>query len=261
MSRPKYRVSPSLLNKWTSLVNSDRDWEQFHGDKDEPSVTPEEFFARRERELLDAINRVPFVSEPASRGTALNEMVDCIVENRKPRPDMLVERVHSPADGRLAALRAELDGFAWFFDAGLVRSLGKYFAGSVCQHRCEAEIETDFGPVIVYGDADYIRRDLVLDLKTTARYDRYGKYSEGWQKAVYPYALTESGEAVGISGFVYVVVPLKGENPVTGEIREEYYPYDHEAARGEIRGALEAFIPWVEEHREQITHKRIFNEI
>ena len=264
--KPRWRVSPSLLNSWTNLVNADRDWESFYGDADEPSVSPEDFYAKREKELLDAINRVPFISEAASKGTALNELIDCIVENRKQREDMVVERVYTPDEcdairKNLVALHVELDGFSFLFDINLIRELARYFKDSICQFRCEATIETDLGPVIVYGDADYIRQDIVYDLKSTGNYSKYGKYSEGWQKTVYPYALTESGEMKGISGFEYTVVPLSGNNPITGEIKKEYYSYDHKSATRELRQVLEAFLPWVEEHRNLITYPRIFNEI
>ena len=266
-----YRINPSLLNKWTELVNSDRDWEQFYGDADEPSVSPEEFFQKREQELLDAINRVPFKSEPASRGTALNELVDCIVENRKQREDMQVFRVYDPQaqevfhQDLLQALRVELEGFTFIFDINLVRALADYYKGATCQYRCEATMDTLYGPVILYGDADYIRQDIVYDLKSTSRYSAYGKYSEGHQKDLYPWALTESGDVQGISGFEYTIVPLTGGSAtspiISGEIKTEYYAYDHDASTRRLRAVIEAFVPWIEEHRNLITYPRIFNEI
>ena len=262
-----YRITPSLLNKWTELVNADRDWETYYGSADEPSISSEEYYAKKEQELLDTINRVPFVSEAASRGTALNEIVDCIVDNRKQREDMVVERVYQPdvkEAENLVALRAELDGFAFFFDIGLVRELASYFKGSICQHRCEAVMDTFLGPVILYGDADYILRDVVYDLKTTSKYSAYGKFSEGWQKDLYPWALIESEEMEGITGFEYTIVPLSGGNAtspiITGEIKTEWYDYSHGMATRRLRQVLEAFLPWIEEHRSLITHKRIFNK-
>ena len=264
-----YLINPSLLNKWTELVNSDRDWEQFYGDADEPSVSPEEFFQKREQSLIDSINRVPFTSEPASRGTALNELVDCIIDGRTQREDMTVERVYFPdetnAIRRLGAIRAGLDGFSFDFDINLVRRLADYFKGATCQYRCEATMDTAFGPVILYGDADYIRQDIVYDLKSTSRYDKYLKFAEGWQKDVYPWALTESGDVQGIAGFEYTVVPLTGGSAsspiISGDIRSEYYAYDHDASTRRLRAVCEAFIPWIEEHRHLITYPRIFNEI
>lgn len=272
-NRPGYRITPTLLAKWTDLVNADRDWETYYGNADEPSVTPEEYYAKKEKELLDAINRVPFTSEAASRGTALNELVDCIVDHRKQREDMTVEKIYRPVEGvvkdepsggELFGLQVGLDGFSFLFDINLVRSLADYFKGAVCQHRCEAVMETPFGPVILYGDADYILKDIVYDLKSTSKYSAYGKYEEGWQKELYPWALIESGEMEGISGFEYTVVPLSGgtaSSPlITGEIKKEYYSYDHSAAGTSLLNAVVPFIEWVNGHRDLIVNKRIFNE-
>jgi len=268
MSKPKWRLTPSLLGKWTDLVNSDRDYELIYGDADDPSVSPEDFYAKREQELIDAINRVPFVSEAASKGTALNELVDCLVENRKPAEGIKVFRICDPQAQEVfhqdivRALRVEIDNFCFFYDMNLVRSLADYFKGSICQYRCEAVLETAFGPIILYGDADYIRQDIVYDLKSTSRYSAYGKYSEGWQKDLYPWALTESGDVTGISGFEYTVVPLSKDrdNIISGEIKKEYFAYDHNASTGRLRAVCEAFVPWLEEHRNLIVHKRILNE-
>ena len=266
-SRPGYRITPSLLNKWQDLVDADKHWEEWYGNSDEPSISSEDYYAKCEKELLDAINRVPFVSEAASKGTALNELVDCIVDKRKPREDMLVERVYSDAEAfkdTVVALSANIDGFSFLYDISLVRELADYFKGAICQHRCEAVMDTSFGPVILYGDADYILRDVVYDLKSTSKYSAYGKFESGWQKDLYPWALIESGEMEGITGFEYTVVPLSGGTAtsplITGEIKSEWYDYSHGMATRRLRQVLEAFLPWVEEHRSLITHKRIFNQ-
>lgn len=269
MSKPKYRVNPSLLNKWQELVDADKHWEEFYGNSDEPSISSEDYYRKCEQELLDSLNRVPFVSEASSKGTALNELVDCIVDNRKPMEEMAVERVcqRSEEDAmktNLIGYRANLDGFSFLFDAGLVHELAEYFKGAICQHLCEAVIETAFGPVIVYGYADYIHQDIVYDLKSTSRYSAYGKFSDGWQKELYPWALIESGEVTNVAGFEYTIVPLSGGSSttplITGEIKTEYYDYSHGAATRRLRQVLEAFIPWIEDHRHLIHHPRVFNE-
>lgn len=262
-----FRITPSLLNKWQDLVDADLHWEEFYGNSDEPSISSEDYYAKCEKELLDAINRVPFISEAASRGTALNEIVDCIIENRPPREDMKVKRVYSDGVGlnqEVVAIEAELDGFTFLFDKALIDQLVEYFAFATCQHRCEASMPTNFGEVILYGDADYIIRDMVHDLKSTSKYSAYGKFNSGWQKDVYPWALTESGEVKNISGFEYTIVPLSGgtgRTPlITGEIKTEYYPYNHEAATLRLCAVLHDFIPWILEHKDKITHTRIFDD-
>ncbi len=275
MSRtsPKYRITPSLLNSYQNLLDSDDNWEQFYGGQEDPSITSEDYYKKCEQELLDAINRVPFVSEAASKGTALNELVDCLVDKRKQREDMIVERVHRPMGssvvydevpgGELFALQVGLDGFSFLFDIGLVRSLADYFKGASCQYRCEALLDTSFGPIIVYGDADYIRKDVVYDLKSTGKYS-YPKFDKGWQKHLYPYALLESGDLQSVSEFEYTVAELKGGNSksplITGDIYRERYDFHFEESKLRLRETTEGLISWVEAHRNLITHKRIFNQ-
>lgn len=263
---PKYRITPSLLNSFQNLLDSDLLYQRFYGDNDNSDVTAEEYYAKCEQELLDACNRVPFSSEPAAKGTALNELVDCILDRRKQREDMKVWRLYDPDsenNPKVIGLHAELEGFTFDFDLTLVNALADYFFGSICQHRCEAVLETSRGPVILYGDSDYIRRDVVYDLKSTSKYD-YGKFENGWQKHLYPWALIESGEAQTISGFEYTVVPLTGGNSrtplITGTIYREWYDYNHDASKEALKGIVEPFIDWIEAHRNLITHPRIFNQ-
>lgn len=273
MRRSQYRLTPSLLNSFQDLLDCDINYDKFYGDNENATITPEEYFRKCEQELIDACNRVPFVSEAASRGTALNEIVDCILERRKQREDMSVERLYDqpyppkaiPDKSHIVGLRAALDGFTFDFNIELVNRLTEYFSGSICQYRCEATIDTTFGPVILYGDADYIRRDVVHDLKTTSKYDKFGKYARGWQKHLYPWALIKSGDVTEISGFEYTVVPLVGGNSrtplINGSIYKEWFDFSFEDSEHALRGITEGMIHWIEEHRNLITHKRIFNQI
>lgn len=266
--RPQYRLSPSLLNKFQDLLDSDINYDKFYGDNENATITPEEYFRKCEQELIDACNRVTFISEATSRGTALNELVDCILEHRKQRKDMGVERLYDPSipdKSHVVGLRAELEGFTFDFNIELVNRLSDYFSGSICQYRCEATIDTTFGPVILYGDADYIRRDVIRDLKTTSKYDKYGKYARGWQKHLYPWVLVKSGEVTNISGFEYTVVPLVGGNSrtplINGSIYKEWFDFSFENSEKELRDITEGMIHWIEDHRSLITHPRIFNQI
>lgn len=253
--QPKYRFNPSLLGKFQDLIDSDLLWEKFYGGSEEPKHTPEEFYFKQEQELLDAINRVEKEpSEAASKGTALNAIVDSIVAGEMDGED-------TGSDG---GFFTEWDGFEFTFSPELCIGLADHFKDAICQHLCEAEIQTSFGPVILYGYADYIQRDTVFDLKSTSEYS-YGKFARGWQKDLYPYCLVQSGEMADVSGFEYTVALLSGgnsRNPViSGTIYREWYNYSHEDAKARLRGISESFILWIEKHREEIHHKRIFNQI
>lgn len=71
MSRPpKYRIYPSLLDRFNEYRYIDAAIEKpWNADK-----TPSDVEAEIERGLLDAINRVPFESEAAERGTCFNNL-------------------------------------------------------------------------------------------------------------------------------------------------------------------------------------------
>ena len=261
MGSPKYRFTPSLLAKWTDFVDSEALYQEFYGNSDEPSVSLEEFEAKQEKELWDAINRVPQEpSEAASRGTLLNVIVDCKVQWERPDAKYKIRRI-SDERGRMTAIAGECDEFSFEYDADLCRMLFDYFKGCICQYRCEATIDTAFGDVILYGDADYIRRDKVFDLKTTKSY-KYGKFEKGWQKDLYPYCLIESGDTKNIKGFEFTVVKWAGGTKtqplISGEMFREYYTYDHCESAALLRQECERFIEWLEVNRDKITNKKIF---
>lgn len=262
--KPKYRFTPSLLGAWQDFVDAEQLWDEFYGGSDDPKVSLEEFEAKCEAELWDSINRVdrgPI--EAADRGTCLNEVVDMLVEHRGVMKDgMSVEGLRN-GDGSLYAVRARLNGFTFDFDYGLVMRLYEHFKGSTCQFRCEAGIDTSFGPVLLYGDADYIRMDKVRDLKTTTRY-KYGKFEKGWQKELYPYALIEGGDLQSVSEFEYTVVALsiRANQPISGEVILERWDYSHDRAKVRLRAVSEALAAYLEANADRIVHpSRVLNEI
>lgn len=263
MQTPNYRVNPSLLGKFSDYLNSDSLWSKFYGDQEEPAMSPTEFSEKQERELIDAINRVdkgPI--EAADRGTALNEIIDCTLEQRQPDEKIQLATIRDES-GKATEIDAKINGFEFRFDADMCLGLIEYFRGSTCQHLCEAIITTLYGPVVLYGYSDYIFRDVVKDLKTTTRYE-WGKYEGGWQKDLYPWCLIESGEVDRVSGFEYTVVKLSGGTSATpiigGEMFREWYDYNHAQAEARLRDIVERFIGWIEMNRDKITHPRIFNQ-
>ena len=261
MGSPKYRFTPSLLAKWTDFVDSEALYQEFYGNSDEPSVSLEEFEAKQEKELWDAINRVPQIpSEAAARGTLLNVIIDCKVRWEKPDGKYKISRIDDER-GRMTAIRGECDGYPFEFSRELLVNLWSYFSGSICQYRTEATIDTSFGDIILYGDVDYIKRDKVYDLKTTMNY-KYGKFDNGFQKDLYPYCLIESGMMDSISQFEYTVVLLDKKTPISGEIYKEQTDYTHERAKVRLRAVCEALVAYLELNAERIEHpSRILNEI
>lgn len=91
--QPKYRIYATLLDAFGVYLNSDVIWDKYWGWSENPPHTPEEFHEQQFQELIDRINRKPFDSEAADKGTAFNEVIDCMVENRKSET-VQVEKVY-----------------------------------------------------------------------------------------------------------------------------------------------------------------------
>lgn len=266
MNDVKYRIYPSLLDKFQNFLDSDIDAESFWNIDSvtgEPKLSADEIAAQREQELIDAINRKPHGPiEAADKGTCFNEIVDCIIAGRRTeREDMEIESVTN-VDGSRHIL-ARLNGFEFRFDRQLCVDAARYFAGSVPQVLCRAEIGTRYGKVELYGYADEVCRDKVYDIKTTSSY-QFGKFERAWQKHVYPYCLVESGELQDVQEFEYTVFQLSkpsARNPViSGKMYKEAYTYDHATSSALLREILGRFIEWLEYNRVDITDRKIFNE-
>lgn len=264
MSSIRYRIYPSLLDKFQALLDVDQTVEEFwnldsEGDYKE---TADEMSDRLEKELLDAVNRVPHEPiEAADKGTCFNEVIDCLISHRKCEYEGM--DIHSGEIAGKRVITAKLNGFEFHYDLTFCREVAELLKGAISQHRCEAVMPTRYGDVELYGYADEIVSDVVVDIKTTSRYD-FGKYSKGWQRFVYPWCLVKSGEMTDVSAFVFDVVVWSGgstRNPILGgKFYRETYDFHYEQSELAIRQVCERFIEWLEAHREQITDKKIFAE-
>lgn len=70
MQQPKYRMYPSLLDKFEAYLRVDEEVESFFNIDNETGEykrSPEEIEAELKQSLIDAINRVPFASEAADK--------------------------------------------------------------------------------------------------------------------------------------------------------------------------------------------------
>ena len=265
MSKPSYNIYPSLLDKFQRLQDTEADFESsFNEGEDGYKQSFEEMYAANEQALIDSVNRVdkgPI--EAADKGTCFNEIVDAILHGRgSSREDVTIERHEDPTWGQ--CIKAEMNGFIFLFDTGFCKGTARYFAGAASQVRTEAILPTKYGDVLLYGYIDELRGQTVYDIKTTKSYDSAEKFANGWQRRVYPYCLNTSGDAQ-VNSFEYTCYQLQGggvRSPlINGEQFREVYPYDHAQATAELQAVCEAFIEWLEEHREQITDKKIFNQL
>lgn len=235
----RYRIYPSLLDAFAYAQG----------------IEDEETRARIYGELIDKINRVSQPpTEAASRGTALNELVDLLSAG-----EVMPENYRKLPSGNYSA---SIDGFMFIFCGALVEHLANKFKGHLPQVYCEHDLSCDRGVVTLYGYADYLCGDTITDLKTTSNYS-VGKFRSNFQHLVYPYCLVGSGMMERCDTFRYLVAEVKEDRD--GVIQGIFYSEDYNVSMTEcaerIRHYLDyEFLPWLEDHRGEITNSKIFGE-
>lgn len=234
-----YNIYPSLLDAYQDYRDRRDIWETYWGGSDSPSKSFEDYEKESFQSLIDRINRVPFESDAALRGTCLNGLIDIMLGYPSP-----VE--HNEYSDLL--WRTELRGKEFFFPKSVVSELQMYFSGCDAQVFVERNIKTMYGDVRLYGFADYVDRYGCYDLKTTGRYTR-GKYQSRWQKVVYPYCLNR-----GRMNFEYDVVEI-GKHI---ETYSECYIYEPERDDMKLVSILEDFICFLNENKGLITDEKIY---
>lgn len=315
MQQPKinYAFSPSLLDAYQRMVDTKVE-EFFYKDEagawhvnwneTEESLhySEEEVDALLKQEFIDKVNKVPEPpSEAASKGTAFNEIVDCLVKKSKPSdPAVVIKTIRCGEDlydARIKKLSYEadvlgkdvvpetltmqesidlftkigvpfiyaaIDGFEFFFDKDFCLDAAEYFKGSICQYYTKALLETSKGVVELHGYIDYLRQDSLFDAKTTKQY-AFGNYQKKWQRYTYPFALIESGMMSNVNLFEFTVYVLKGGTSrtplITGTQYKEVYTYDHGQARMMLTQQCERLIEFLEENRELITNMKVFGQV
>lgn len=242
--RPKFKFYATLLDAFSNYLRSDAIYERYWGFSENPPHTPEEFKEQQFQSLIDTINRVPFDSEAADRGTCFNEIVDALIENRKPN-GVEVERV----DGVL--YRASYNERTFDFPIALCLEFANYYKGALTQQRVEAILPTCFGEVLVYGVIDELMPMSIHDIKTTGNY-YVGKFKDHWQHIVYPYCLMRNGGDVRL--FEYNITDFK--NTYT-----ESYTFVPERDIPILTDHCEEFIRFLNDNRDLITDKKIFGDL
>lgn len=232
----------TILDSFYDYIHSDVIYQKYWGFSEDPPHTEEEFAQIQFEELINRINRVPFDSEAASRGTAFNELVDALIENRKPKD---VEVVRTPDNMYYQAIYKEC---TFTFPIPLCREFANYFKGALTQVRTEAILPTCYGDVLVYGFIDELLPTSVHDIKTTSRYSTF-KFKDHFQHLVYPYALMQNGNDVRT--FEYNITDFK-------ETYTESYTFVPERDIPKLTSHCEEFIIFLNENKELITDKKIF---
>lgn len=240
--RPKYKFYATLLDSFQGYLSSSEIYQQYWGFSENPKLTEDEFEEQQFQDLINRINRVPFESEAAEKGTAFNEMIDCIIENR------LSEKYEIVSDREKGIITVKNSKWLFEFPLKLSAEIAKRLSGALTQQLVSGVLPTKYGDVLLYGYLDEMLPFKVVDIKTTGKYSAF-KYRENWQHKVYPFCLNDNG--ILINDFEYVVTDFK-------KVYTEFYTYNPDRDFALLQGFCERFIEFLEANRHLITDTKIF---
>lgn len=249
MKKPSYQFYATLLDAFQNYLNSSLIYQEYWGFSDDPNISEDEFEQQQTQSLLDRINRIPFVSEKADRGTAFNEVIDCINENRSS------EIMNFESDEKNNSITVNFKEQTFVFPLDFCKEFSNYFKESASQVYNEGMLSTQYGDVLLYGYIDKLMPSSINDIKLTSKY-KAGKFKRNWQHIVYPYNLNFSGN--NVRDFEYNIVVV---NKDKYSIYKEYYNYLPERDILRLKNHVEHFIEFIESNRANITDKKIFNEL
>lgn len=236
--KPKFKFYATLLDAFQSYIDRAELYQKYYGFAENPACSETEWDLKMERELIDKINRLPFESGPADKGTAFNEVVDCSIEKRKS------EKYIFKLNADVTEVTASNDKYNHVFPIEICKEFADYFRDALTQQRVSGIIETCYGYVEVYGVIDELMPLSIHDIKTTSKYESF-KYKNNWQHIVYPFC-------TGINDFEYNITDFK-------DTYTEKYVFDIERDTERLKKHCEHFIGFLYLNENLITDKKIFN--
>ena len=268
--QPKYLIYATLLDSYSDYLHGDEIYQEYWGFSEDPPITEDEFIEKKRQDLIDRINRVPFDSEAADKGTAFNEIVDYLITG-KPSDIMLLERIWANPEtyfeenegdkcggNGVIAMKAIYNNRVFTFPISICKEFADYYKYAAQQVYTEAILPTKYGDVQLYGYIDELMPLSVHDIKTTGKYSA-GKFKNHWQSVVYPYCLNENGNQV--YDFEYNVLLINSRaSGDTYETFTEYYNYVPEVDIPRLTAHVESLIEFIEAHKDLISDKKIFNK-
>lgn len=242
----QYNFYATLLDSFQYYLDSEIIWTKYWGKSKSPKKTLDEFKEEQEKQLIDRINRVVTERiEAADKGTAFNEVVDCLIECRKS------EKMDIKSDKSNNIILTNYGGFYFEFPLSLCIYFANYFRGAKTQVKASGILETEKGNVYLYGYIDELMPNSIHDIKTTGSYTQSNKFIRNWQHKVYPYCLSLSGK--NINKFEYNITDFSN-------VYNETYIFDKEKDIELLKNHCSALIEFLEENRNKITDKKIFNK-
>lgn len=212
------------------------------------------------QEFIDRINRKPFTSEAADKGTKFNEVIDALILagntlGGKELMDEYTEEenfylfTYTPAKPE-----DKLPWKGYEFKKKIVEAIYDAVKWSHTQVYTEGTLQTSKGEVQLYGYIDNLAFGSPTDIKTTSNYT-FPKYLHNWQHIVYPYCLIQQGVQEDAARlFTYEVTDF------SNTYREDYY-YDADRDIRRLKNHCEHLIDFIEQHRDLITDTKIFTGI
>ncbi len=248
----KYLFYATLLDTYQDYLGSDKIYAEYWGFSENPPMTEEEFHEKKRQDLINKINRVPFDSEKADRGTAFNEIVDCLILGRKS------DKMEITSDRDSATITAKYNNRMFTFPISICKEFADYYKGAMPQVYAEAILPTKHGDVKLYGYLDELMPMSIHDLKSTTKYSA-GKFKDHWQHIVYPYALSFFNN--DISDFEYNILLInERKSGDTYETFTEHYSYVSDRDIPKLTKHVEDLIEFIEAHKDVITDLKIFNK-
>lgn len=252
--QPKYKFYATLLDAFQSYVSSSDIWQEYWGNSDNPSKSEEEFKAEQFQSLIDRINRIPFDSQAADRGTVFNEVVDMIILGQSTSEKVSVK---SDKDkGVIVASLTTRPERVFEFPISICQEFTSYYKGATPQVYTEAVLPTCFGEVLIYGYIDELMPNSIHDIKTTGKYS-VGKYRNNWQHRVYPYCLANQGSSIYL--FEYNIAQIDKYGKI--ETFTEQYTYRPERDIPLLQSHCESFIEFLHRNSHLITDRKVFGQL
>ena len=239
--KPKYCFYATLLYSFQSYLDRAEIYQKYYGFSKNPPYSEVEWDEKMFKELIDKINRVPFENESADKGTAFNEVIDCLIMN-KPSTHGKITWLRSNKETGI--IEFKFNNYDFLFPIPLCLEFAKYFQGALTQQRVTGTIGTCYGLVEVYGVIDELLPFSIHDIKTTSKYETF-KYRKNWQHIVYPYC-------TGITDFEYNITDFK-------DTYTEKYVFDKTTDSERLKLHCEQFIEFIEQNKKLITDKKVFN--
>ena len=195
------------------------------------------------QEFIDKINRKPFESEKADKGTAFNELVDYLIHSKEINLLDTDKFILYPFKNKLGK------EYKFEFNKKIALEFAEYFQYSLSQVAVNSDLHTSLGVVNLYGYVDEIKYGCAFDIKTTSSYN-FPKYLNAWQHKVYLYCLLTSGSP--IKEFEYTITDFN-------HLYKELYTWNQSYIL-DLINICEELISFIELHKNLITDKKIYND-